>query len=371
MTSRERVKCALNHEKPDRVPTDLGGGVSTLTYGAYARLIDYMGIKEPKGEIGEFKVMVGIDEDILEQLEVDFRHIFMKAPKGWEPKVFDDGTFEDEWGIRFRDVGYYTEMIGHPLQDASIDDLDSFHWPDFTDKSRVEGLREKAESLYNNTDYALAAGSVGGRIFEQAQWLRGMQQFLEDLIINQEFVETLMDKLVEIQKEFFDLYLDAIGEYIEVIVMGDDLGTQDNLLISPKTYRTLIKPRQAEVYSYVKDKTDAKIMHHTCGAAYPFIGDLIEIGVDILNPIQPLAKGMDREKIKRDFGDKLCFWGGIDEQKVLPFGGVQDVINEVKRAIKALNGNGGYILSAAHNIQPDVSPQNIIALFKAAVESEF
>ncbi len=366
MNSRERVKASLNHEKVDRVPMDLGGGVSTLTYGAYINLIKHMGIENPQGKIGEFKVMQTIDEEILKELRIDFRHLFLEQPEGWKSKVYEDGTFEDEWGIRFRDVGHYTEMIDQPLKNATIYDLDTYNWPDFTDISRVRGLKSKAKWLYENTDFALATGTVGGRIFEQAQWIRGMQLFFEDLVLNKEFALKLMDKLVELQKQFFALYLDAVGEYIEVICMGDDFASQNGLLISPNLFRETIKPRLADLYSYVKSKTKAKIMHHSDGAVLPFIGDLIEIGVDILNPVQPLAKDMDISNLKKLYGGKICFWGAIDEQRLLPFGSLANIRKNVEDILKVFGNNGGYILSPAHNIQPDVKPENIIELYKYA-----
>ncbi|MCL5070016.1 MAG: hypothetical protein M1308_03850 [Actinobacteria bacterium] len=371
MKSRERVKASLNFEKIDRLPMDLGGGVSTLTYGAYLRLAEYIGLKKQKGEIGEFKVMETIDEEILNMLKIDFRHLFLKSPKGWQPKIFKDGTFADEWGIKFRDIGDYIEMIYHPLKDATINDLETFNWPDFSDSSRTEGLRDKAKWLYENTDFALATGSVGGRIFEQAQWLRGMQTFFEDLLINQDFAEALMDKLLQLQKQFFDLYLDAVGDYIEVICMGDDLATQNSLLLSPQTFRKMIKPKLSELYSHVKKKTKAKIMHHSCGSVFPLIDDLIEIGVDILNPVQPLAKDMNIENLKKKYGKNICFWGGIDEQKLLPFGNLQDITEEVGRLIKIFGRDGGYILAPAHNIQSDVKPENIIRLYEIAADYKY
>ena len=367
MTPHERVQCALNHEKPDRTPMDLGGGVSTLTYGAYARLVRHLGIGNPQGRVGEFKVMVEIDEPVLESLGVDFRSVFLNPRDGWQPKNFPDGTFDDEWGIRFRDIGDYTEIVGHPLAGATLEDLSSFSWPDLTDKSRVKGLRQKAVA-WHERGYALALGSVGGRVFEQAQWLRGMSRFLEDLVLNADFAEALMDRLVVLQKDFFDNVLGEVGDVLEVVCLGDDLATQRGLLISPDMYRRLIKPRQAEVCSRIKARTKAKIMHHSCGAVRPFIGDLIEIGVDILNPVQPLASGMDRAELKKEFGRRVCFWGGVDEQKTLPFGSPGDVRREVHEAIESLGPDGGYVLSPAHNIQPDVSPQNILAMYEACRE---
>lgn len=369
MTHRERVQCALNHETPDRTPMDLGGGVSTLTYGAYVPLARHLAVREPRGKIGEFKVMVEIDEEILEALDVDFRSIFLGARDGWTPVVHPDGTFSDEWGIRFRDVGNYTEMVQHPLAGATLADLETFPWPDLRDKSRVRGIRDQAKRFFDR-GYAIALGSVGGRIFEQAQWLRGMAAFLEDLLVNVEFAEALMHRLVAIQKDFFDTVLAEIGDMLDVVCMGDDLATQRGLMLSPETYRRLVKPRQEEVNRHVKGKCRAKIMHHSCGAVVPFVEDLVEIGVDILNPVQPLAEGMDRGKLKKRFGKNISFWGGVDEQKALPFGSEAEVRAEVQRAVDSLGRGGGYVLSAAHNIQPDVPPANIVAMFQACRQAK-
>lgn len=367
MTSRERVQAALNHEEPDRVPVDLGGGVSSITAVAYQKLVAYLGISS-SGKVGGFKVMEKLDEEILRLLGVDFRHVFARSPQGWEPEIFPNGSFSNEWGIRLRDVGEYTEIVYHPLADATFYDLESFPWPDFSDCSRVKGLKEEVLELRENTEYAICFGSVGGRILEQCQWLRGMEKFMIDLVANKDFAHALLDKMVELQKQFFTLVLSEIGEYIEVVVMGDDLASQDRLLMSPELYREMIKPRQHELFSFVKKLTKAKIMYHSDGAVYPLVGDLVEIGVDILNPLQPLAKGMDLEKIKREFGKKLCFWGGIDIQRTLPFGSAEDIVAEVKERLRTLGKGGGYVLAPAHNIQSDVPPENIVALYRAAKE---
>jgi uroporphyrinogen decarboxylase len=234
----------------------------------------------------------------------------------------------------------------------------------------VTGLKEKAKEYYDR-GYAVALGSVGGRILEQAQWLRGLSVFMEDLAINVEFAVALMDKLVALQKDFFCNVLDEVGEYLSVVCMGDDLSTQQSLFMSPQMYRQLIKPRHAELYGFVKERCKARIMHHSCGAVYPLIRDLIEVGVDILNPVQPLARCMDRANIKKEFGKEICFWGGVDEQYVLPFGDIHDVEKEVKLAVSTLGKNGGYILSAAHNIQPDVKAENILTMYKTCREMCF
>ncbi len=368
MTSRERVRCALAHERPDRVPVDIGGIVTAFTYGSYNRFVKHFGIANPKASIGGFKVMVNTDEEILEMLGADFRNIWF-APTGpqWQTKVNPDGSTTDIWGIRYIDVGDYYEMREHPLKDATVADLEKFPWPDFTDPQAYEGLREKAEFMHRNSPYALA-GTSAVNILERSQWMRGISEFLVDMMVNEEFAVALLDRMLELFKQFADRYLAAVGPYIDVMCMGDDLASQGELLMSPELYRKLVKPRHAEAYAYIKARTKAKIFHHTCGAVYPLIGDMIDTGLDILNPVQPRAKGMDRARLKKEFGDRLCFWGGIDIQQVLPRGSAADIRAEVREAVRTLGRNGGYVLGPAHNVQSDVPPENLLLMVKAAAE---
>jgi uroporphyrinogen decarboxylase len=368
MTSRERVRLALNHEQPDRVPLDFGGIVTSFTYGAYRRLVEHLRIPNPQAKIGGFKVMVDTDEEILRLLEADFRNIYF-SPAGdkWKTTVLPDGTMIDYWGIQYCDVGDYYEMKKFPLKNATLQDLERFPWPDFSDKDAYRGLRERAEYLHNHTPFALV-GTAAVNILERAQWLRGIEEFLVDLAINQEFAVALMDKMMELLKQFLDHYLAEIGDYIDVMCLGDDLASQNQLMMSPELYRKLIKPRHAEAYSYIKKKTKAKIFHHTCGAVAPLIGDFIEIGLDILNPIQPRARGMEKEKLKSQFGTNLCFWGGIDIQHTLPRGTPQEIREEVREAIRVLGQDGGYVLGPAHNVQSDVAPENLLLMVSTAVE---
>jgi uroporphyrinogen decarboxylase len=366
MTSRERVQCALNHEQPDRVPIDFGGIVTSFTYGAYNRFVRHFRIREPKARIGGFKVMVDTDEEILEMLRADFRNIYF-SPSGprWQTTFHDDGTMTDVWGIRSCDVGDYYEMREFPLKDATADDIETYPWPDFTDAGAYEGLREKAERLHRETSYSLV-GTSAVNILERSQWLRGIGEFFVDMMINEEFAVALMDKMMELLKQFLDRYLDAVGPYIDVFCMGDDLASQGELLMSPSLYRRLIKPRHAEAYAYIKERTRAKIFHHSCGAVYPLIGDMLEIGLDILNPVQPRAKGMDKEKLKREFGDRLCFWGGVDIQHTLPRGTPDEIRAEVLATIRTLGRGGGLVLGPAHNVQSDVDPGNLLLMVEAA-----
>ncbi len=368
MTSRERVRCALAHEQPDRVPIDFGGIVTSFTYGSYNRFVRHFGIREPRARIGGFKVMVDTDEEILAMLQADFRNIYF-SPAGprWQTTVHPDRTMTDMWGIRYCDVGDYYEMREFPLRDAAVEDLARYPWPDFSDRSAYAGLREKAERLHRETSYALV-GTSAVNILERSQWLRGIADFLVDMMVNEEFAVALMDRMMELLKEFLDNYLEAVGPYIDVFCIGDDLASQGELLMSPELYRRLLKPRHAQAYAWIKERTKAKIFHHSCGAVYPLIGDLVDIGLDILNPVQPRAKGMDRDRLKREFGDRLCFWGGVDIQQVLPRGTPEEIRAEVRSAIRSLGRGGGLVLGPAHNVQSDVDPENLMVMVKAATE---
>jgi uroporphyrinogen decarboxylase len=365
MTHRERVRAALSHQEPDRVPMDIGGIASTLIDSCYHRLKDYLGVSATDDVIWpDWSAVAKVSGEVLRILDADFCHVRMTAPDGWQPERFPDGTWTNEWGTRFRKFGHYTEMVGFPLENAELPDLDAHPWPDVRDKGRTRGLRDYARQLFEDTDYALATFDIG-RLFEWCQWLRGMEKFLEDLVLRPRFAEELLDRVLEVQIGLFDGYLDAVGEYVEIVTTGDDLGTQSSLLISPEMYRKFLKPRHRKLFDFIKSKTRAKVWFHTDGVCRPLLDDLVEIGVDVLNPVQPRVKDMSQRALKRSYGDRLCFWGGVDEQQVLPYGTPADVEAEVVRVLEELGPGGGFILAPAHNFQPDVSPQNITALYQA------
>lgn len=194
------------------------------------------------------------------------------------------------------------------------------------------------------------------------------QIFHRPILITKKFAHALMEKIYEIQSTKMELYLKEVGEYLDVVSTGDDLSGQSGPLISLELYRKMIKPYHRKYYKTIKDNTDAKLLMHSYGSAHHFFDDFIEIGVDIVNPVQVSAVGMDPLKLKRKYGDHLVFWGGIDTQNVLPNGSPLEVKEEVHKMIKILGRNGGYVLCAVHNIQPDVPPENIVALYDAAAE---
>jgi len=371
MNSRERVLTVLRHEVPDRVPVDLG---STAVSGIHRRAND--ALKALLGVVADEPVhdlvqgLVVPDERVLQRFGVDFRRVAMRpsAAAAAALPADSDETYVDEWGMRRQRTELYWEMVGHPLADATVEDLRHYPWPDPHDPARVAGLAEEAQRLYEETDYALVADFLGGGLFEQALWMRGFERFMIDLVSDEPFATALLDTLLELYIEFYDVYLEAVGPYVQIVALGDDLGMQTGPLISPALYRRLIKPRHKELYDFIHSRTEAKIMHHTCGSVFPLVQDLIDVGVDILNPIQTSAQGMDPAALKREFGQQLIFHGGMDVQRILPFATPEVVKEEVKRIVAILGQGGGYIFAPSHNIQADVPPENILAMYEAMLD---
>ena len=371
MNSRERVIATLHHQPPDHVPVDLGSTlVSNIHRKANNQLKAYLGIQadEPVHDIVQGLVVP--DERILHQFGVDFRRVALRPPSNKTSYLpsGSDKTYRDEWGMRRQRTDLYWEIVESPLADAKVEDLRHFPWPDPHDPMRVAGLADEARNLYQETDFALVADFLGGGIFEQALWMRGFERFMMDMVSDEHFVAALMDTLLELYIKFYTVYLDAVGAYVQIIAVGDDLGMQTGPLISPALYRRLIKPRHKELYSFIHSQTDAKILHHSCGGIFPLVQDLIDVGVDILNPIQTSAQGMDPAILKRDFGNQLVFHGGIDVQQILPFTTSERVREEVRSIVATLGKGSGYIFAPSHNIQADVPPENIIAMYETIQE---
>jgi len=369
MTPRERVLTALGHKEPDRVPLDLGGLSTTIEADPYQELKAHLGItSETKLFLRDH---VDPPEELLEEFQIDTRYVRIGRPQNFKVQIDADNSYRDEWGTRWRkpESSLYWDPVDWPLKDATIEDLETYAWPDPNDPGRTEGLRERARRLHAETDYAIVADMPVLGVFETAGvCLRGIERFMMDLVLDKPFAEALLNKLADLHIELYGRYLDAVGEYIDVIVVSDDLGGEHAPLISPEIYREMVKPAQKRLWQFVKSKTKAYLFMHTCGSVYRLIPDLIELGVDTLNPVQVAAKDMDTKRLKKEFGDRLAFWGGVDTQKVLPYGSPQDVEEEVKKRIADLAPGGGYILTAVHNIQAGVSPENICTMYDAARE---
>jgi uroporphyrinogen decarboxylase len=371
MTSRERVVSALNHREPDRVPVDIGGGASTsISVEANERLKRHLGVEGSSAELSKIFRVAALDEKVMQRLGSDCRPLRLKSPRRWSPPPSEPSTFVDIWGITrkqqtFGESGYYWEIARNPLANAAIADLNHYPWPDPLDPGFTTGLRAEAEALFANTGYAIEASSGFGSFWEVACNLRGIEQLLMDLVESPRFVEVLMEKLLEINLAVTGRFLHEAGSFIQIYRTYDDLATQAGLLMSLDMYRARLKPYHRKYFDFVRSHSSAAILYHSCGNVTNLIDDLVEIGVDAINPVQVSAMP-ETAKLKSQFGDKITFWGGIDTQSVLPFGSVGDVTAEVRRRIRDLAPGGGFVLSAVHCIQPDVPPENILAMADAA-----
>lgn len=372
MTSRERVLSALNHEEPDRVPLDIGGGVSSsISVEAYEGLKEHLGVDYETRKLSVLFRVARLDKDIQNRLGADVRPLLVNPSSDWEPPKEGDDYFTDEFGTRWRksvnEFGFYWELEQSPMKDATIESLDSYQWPDPHDPARYEGLAEKAKRKSEETSFAIMVDPRFKNFFERAYMLRGYGQFLRDLAGNQEFVKALMEKILEINLTVTEKFLKRVGEYADVIRVTDDLATQDSLLMSPATYRELIKPYQREYIESIKNYTDARVFYHSDGNIEPLIEDFIDIGVDAINPVQVSALE-DVVALKEEYGERISFWGGVDTQSVLCSGSPRDVREEVEKRISQLAPGGGFVIGAVHNIQPDVPPENIVAMSEAVRE---
>ena len=390
MNSRERVIKTLKHEEPDRLPVDLGAMMSTGIMGmAYNKMKEYLGIKGGRTRLYDLGQQLAEPEtEILSAIGADVLPVLISEVKRWKkgklpdgsncevpedfnPEKLSDGSLvlrDDEGRItaKMPKDGYYFDGVYHKLENVdTIDELKNYDFHSPIDKNNLSELRGRVKRLHETTDYALMLNGVGG-IYEWAQGLRGWGNFMMDLAANPEFAGYLLDKLVEANIERLEKILPVVDGYVQVVQTGDDLGMQDGPQLSPKLYRKVVKPRHKRLYQYIKERTDAYLFLHTCGSVYEFIPDFIEMGVDILNPVQVSAKDMDTKRLKREFGKDIIFWGGgCDTQKVLSFGTPKEVEEEVKRRIEDLAPGGGFVFNQCHNIQADVPPENIMAMYEA------
>ncbi len=308
-------------------------------------------------------------EDLLLRLGVDFRPI--RSSPAWQPEIREmpDDSFYDELGIRWKKAAYYYDMVEHPLQRRSLEEIIRFRYPDPYAPGRVAGLHEQAKRLSEDTDYAIVLADIVWGPFELGCALRGYEQFCMDLLQDVRLAETLLDKNLELSLGFWDASLTQVGEYIQIVGLGDDLAMQTGPIISPKTYCKLIKPRHKQLIDMIHTKTKAKIFMHCCGSVYDLLPDLIETGVEILNPVQVSAAKMDLARLKHDFGDQLSFWGGgVDTQQVLPYASLPEIRDHVRRAFDILAPGGGFVFAPVHNIQADIAPERVMAVYETALE---
>jgi uroporphyrinogen decarboxylase len=381
MTPRERVRAALAHDIPDRVPIDLGGFQTGIHARAYAELLDSMGVVEPIAILDPVQQLARPSEHILERFHVDTRYFGAHAPDGFtggiEQSVRDGRLWHDlrdEFGVVWSmpdDQGLYMDISHHPLADATIADVERYPYPDGSDPTRFTGVRDHALRLRETTPYALCT-SIGGVVYEICWYMRGLERWFIDTIENPSFCEAALDRNLRFWMDFYTGFLGEIGDLADVVMIGDDLAGQSGPLFNPAFYRKVVKPRQKKLVRHIKSLTRARVWYHTCGDCSAYIPDLIDNGIDILNPVQIGSPGMDPARLKREYGHDLVFWGGgIDAQHILPFERPETVREHVRRNIDLFKPGGGYVFNNVHNIQYGVPPENIEALFDAAHEFGF
>ena len=399
MNGRERVRAALQHREADRVPIDLGGMRSTgITAIAYNRLLDYLGIEGMAQIADTGQQLADVEEPVRRRFHVDVAALDMVSADwvrrdcAWQPWTLADGsscqipvTFnpvldkEGDWVIvdehgqvtaRMPKGGYYFDGLVHPLDQVdTIEGLDAMaeQWSPISNEV-LDHLHHKAKDLFETTGYAIMGG-FGGSFLEAGQGLRGWDNFMVDLALRPDFAEHLMDLLLERYIENVGRYIEAVGSTVQIINVGGDLGTQHGPQLSPAMYERYIQPRQKQFWSYIHAQSDMYIFIHSCGGIYPLIPGLIDAGVDAINPVQTSAAGMDPVRLKREYGDRVTFWGGgCDTQTVLGNATPQAIREHVRERIRILAPGGGFVFNQIHNIQVNVPPENVVAMLDAALE---
>ncbi len=399
MTSRERILAALNHREPDRVPVDFSGHRSSgIAAVAYPKLREFLGL--PPKSIRVYDViqqLAIVDEDVLDRLGVDTIELgrgFALEDDSWSPWTLPDGTpclvpswtplerDDGRWVIRSKtgrvlgqmpDGVLYFEQTYFPF--AEHDDLQAISavleesmWTAVTSPPgpiNSQALSEGAKRLREKTGRAII-GLFGGNLFEIGQFLYRNDQFMMLLAAEPQHAHDFLDKLVEIHLANLERFLGAVGEYIDIIIFGDDLGMQTGPMISPQMYREFFKPPHKLLWNRAKQLADVKVMLHCCGGVRELIPDLIEAGVDAINPVQISCSGMDAGRLKAEFGADITFWGGgCDTRDILPSGTPQQVAENVKEQVRILSPGGGFVFQQVHNILANIPPANIVAMFDA------
>jgi uroporphyrinogen decarboxylase len=377
MTPRQRVLAAINHEEPDRVPIVMGvsnaTGIKMKTYQGIKKLI---GVEAPDEYIYEWPELgtARIDEATLQRLHSDVRGVRDVEPASIRERNQKRELHSpciDSWGSGQKEIepGVWYPGV-HPMSTAkTLEEIETFPWPDMSDPTRIAHVRNAAKSLVEQNEYAILATPWLLFPLERAFAMQGMDTFLMNMALAPEFAEALLKKIAEVCKALMGPFLAELGEHVDIIKIGDDLGTQESLLMSPKMYRQILKPIHADYIQFIKERTDAKVFFHTDGDVFPLIDDFIEIGIDILNPIQTSAGKMsDLWTLKQRFGKNIVFCGAIDTHRVLPHGTPEEVRQEVRRAIQELRPGGGYMVSSVHTIMNDVPPENVLAMVDAVEE---
>jgi uroporphyrinogen decarboxylase len=363
LSHRERVLMAFRHEQPDRPPMDMMGNASMLLDGTYLRLRDHLGLPAIP-PVRSNSTANYYDERILEILDIDFRRVFLPRNPASQRTTFEDGSYLDEFNVRNIHNGIYINAVEHPLQHASsLREIEEFSWPEPAALFTTQGLAEIAQRMYAYTDYAIVARNpITSGFLDRSCLLMGMAEFMMCMSIQPQVAHRLIDHLMEIYKGIYNLFLEAVGPYVQMVEYGDDLGGQNSSLISPQMFREFIFPAEKALFSHIKEKApQAAIFHHSDGSIFKLIPGLIEAGVGVLNPVQTSTKGMEGRLLKDTFGKQLTFHGAIEKME-RP---LDELVAEAKEKLNIFAPGGGYVFASCNHMI-DVPPENILAMFETA-----
>lgn len=381
MKPRERVLCAIERNGPDRVPIDFGGACWSIVdsphmpHRPYCELCRYLGIEdyeEPSSEPLMYEVN-NVDERIKRQFGVDIRYMYPHdLPFRYDPQ---GGAIVGTYGVRMKPIGYYGTPDRYPMREFStVEEIEDYaDWPDPDHPVyQQEGLREEALAFRERfEEYAIGIelGGLCGVLFDQAELMFGIDRWLFNLRHRPDLHHAWMNKYFRVTDRIVENILTQVGDIVDIVTIANDFGTQQGPYVSHDDYVKHLKPYEVRLVARIRKwAPNVKILMHSCGSIYTIIRDRAEMGVDVLNPMNPLAKNMDAEYLKEHFGDIISFHGGIDIQRLLPFGTPKEIRQEVKRLIKIWMPTGGWIAASSHNIQPDTAPENIVAMFEALQE---
>lgn len=381
MNSRDRIKKALNFEEADRVPYDLAATTWTgITATAYRNFVRFRGLDPEDPEWSDVIQQIVIpSEAVLDEVNADVRGVFPLTSHNWDvySKLTDYGEYYeylDEWGFthHFPKDGFWFSLVNSPMARVDFSEtgvIDKGIWPHARDPERWEGLKDQALQHRQNGKIVFTKGLCAG-LFEMHQRIRGMENAMLDPFMFSENSDKLIGKVADLKIEFWDAALEELGDVVDIVGEGDDYGTQQSQLIDPEQFRQYYKPHFRRILEFIKNKKpELRILFHSCGNVRPIIPDLLDMGVDILNPVHVTATGMEPVQLKKDFGRDIVLWGGgVDTQHILPAGTPEEVKEDVRRNIETLAPGGGFVFSPVHNIQAEVPPQNIEAMLEALQE---
>jgi uroporphyrinogen decarboxylase len=374
VTSRERIANAVSH-KEGSLPIDFGGLHTSIHEKGYASVRNYLDWEEKDPVIQDyFQMIVFPDEELSNRFGNDTLPVYTNPPDGWKLNIIekDDGFyFTNEWGITFRKPkdGYFFDLYECPLQKIrTLEDAKKYRYTDPENPGRIRGLREKFKKLHEKTDKAIVLFCPVGGIYEHSYFLRGLTEYYMDIAGAPEIADYIAEKTCEWETAYFRYVLKEVGEYVDIVQMGDDLGGNNGLLFSKEHYYKYFKDRERRVIDAIRESCDAAVYMHNCGSISEIIPDLIEIGVQILNPVQVQAANMDSCFLKQEFGKEITFWGGGCDPRILQNGTPDDVEREVTKRIEDFASGGGFVFASVHNIQYNMPPENIVRMFDTALK---